>query len=124
LFPYNKFLNTNSRELRKEMTPEEKELWYNFLRYLPFPVKRQKVIENFIVDFYIPKFKVVIEIDGSQHLEESRQKKDEKRDITLREYGIVVWRYSNESVNKRFNIVCNDILNRLGITYEEMKRPK
>ncbi len=122
MFPYNKALKDNSQELRKEMTPEEKQLWYNFLRKLPFPVKRQKIIDSFIVDFYIPKFKVVIEIDGIQHLEEKHLEKDKTRDESLSEYGITVWRYPNEAVDKNFAAVCNDILNRLGITYDELKK--
>ena len=70
MFDYNKALKKNAQELRKEMTREEKQLWYNLLKRLPFDVKRQKTIHNFILDFYIPKLKIAIEIDGIQHLEE------------------------------------------------------
>ena len=121
MFKYNKGLKDNSQELRKEMTPEEKELWYNFLKKLPFPVKRQRIIENYIVDFYIPKYKIVIEIDGIQHLEESHLEKDKERDRTLGEYGISVWRYSNEAIDKNFTGVCNDIMYKLGVSYEDLK---
>ena len=121
MFPYNKALKQNAQELRKEMTREEKMLWYNLLKRLPFNVKRQKVINNYITDFYIPKFKIVIELDGAQHLEENHLKKDEARDQALFEYGITVLRYSNEAINKSFTKVCDDILNRLGILYEELK---
>ena len=67
MIPYNKKLVSNARTLRKNMTPEEKHLWYDFLKRLPFNVRRQHNIENYIVDFYIAKKKIVIKIDGIQH---------------------------------------------------------
>ena len=67
MYPYNKKLVANAQTLRKNMTSEERHLWYDFLKKLPMPVKRQKNIENYIVDFYIPQVKTVIEIDGIQH---------------------------------------------------------
>ena len=62
-------LRKNARTLRKEMTPQERHLWYDFLKNLPQTVHRQKMIGNFIVDFYIPSCKLVIELDGAQHTE-------------------------------------------------------
>lgn len=67
MYPYNKKLVANAQTLRKNLTLEERHLWYDFLKKLPMPVKRQKNIENYIVDFYIPQVKTVIEIDGIQH---------------------------------------------------------
>lgn len=67
MIPYNKNLVKNAQELRKNMTPEEKHLWYDFLKKLPFNVRRQHNIENYIVDFYIAEKKAVIEVDGIQH---------------------------------------------------------
>lgn len=67
MYPYNKKLVSNAQTLRKNLTSEERHLWYDFLKKLPMPVKRQKNIENYIVDFYIPQVKTVIEIDGIQH---------------------------------------------------------
>ena len=67
MYPYNKKLVANAQTLRKNMTSEERHLWYDFLKKLPMPIKRQKNIENYIVDFYIPQVKTVIEIDGIQH---------------------------------------------------------
>ena len=64
---YNKNLKGNARKLRKEMTLQEKKLWYDFLKKLPLTVKRQHNIESYIVDFYIASKKIVIEIDGDQH---------------------------------------------------------
>ena len=67
MIPYNKKLVSNAKSLRKNMTPEEKRLWYDFLKRLPLNVRRQHNIGNYIVDFYIASKKVVIEIDGIQH---------------------------------------------------------
>ena len=91
------------------MTKEERHLWYDFLKGLPIPVKRQKVIENFIVDFYIPRAKLVIELDGSQHYGDEGKRKDLERDRRLRELGLQVLRYSNADVDLRFRTVCEDI---------------
>ena len=81
MIPYNKKLVPNAQELRKNMTPEEKHLWYDFLKRLPFTVKRQHNIDNYIVDFYIPKKKIVIELDGVQHLMPKHIEADLKRDF-------------------------------------------
>ena len=105
-----------ARQLRKNMTPEEKHLWYDFLKKLPMSVKRQKNIGNFILDFYIPSARIAIEIDGLQHTAPEHIQKDEARDRVLLELGIVVCRYSNEDINKRFLVVCEDILEKLGLT--------
>ena len=122
MLDYNKKLNGTSRALRKDMTPEEKHIWYDFLQKLPLPVKRQKVIGNYIVDFYIPSAKIVIEIDGRQHLMEDNKRSDEKRDGYLLSVGISVLRYSNDAVNNRFGIVCKDILQNLGLTASDLKK--
>ena len=66
----NSKLTDNAQKLRKNMTKEERHLWYDFLKTLPVTVNRQKVIGNYIVDFYISSHKIIIEIDGSQHYEE------------------------------------------------------
>jgi very-short-patch-repair endonuclease len=91
------------------MTEEEDRLWYNFLKDLPFQFYRQKIIENFIVDFYCPTKKIVIEIDGSQHYEDDGKESDIKRDERLSQIGIKVLRYSNLDVLKNFKNVCEDI---------------
>ena len=76
---HNSKLSSNARILRKNMTKEERHLWYDFLRNLPVMVHRQKVIGRYIVDFYIAESKLVIELDGSQHYESSGQQYDEER---------------------------------------------
>ena len=106
-------LNGNARTLRKNMTKEERHLWYDFLKGLPIMVHRQKVIGPYIVDFYIAKAKLVIELDGSQHYEEAGMKADRDRDAYLNSLGLRVLRYSNLDVNRNFNGVCEDILRHL-----------
>ena len=112
-YSYNKNLVKNAQTLRKNMTPEEKHLWYDFLKHLPLTVNRQKNIENFIVDFFIAKNKIAIEIDGIQHEGDRNKEKDIARDAELEKMGITVLRYSNHSIRYNFNRVCEDILKHL-----------
>ena len=121
MLPYNKNLNGNAKALRKDMTPEEKKLWFSFLKRLPCRVKRQFTIQNYIVDFYIASHKTVIEIDGRQHLVKEHKEKDEIRDSDLASLGIKVLRYRNESINNNFSAVTNDILKILGLTFNDLK---
>ena len=109
----NSKLTGNAKTLRKNMTKEERHLWYDFLKTLPITVNRQKVIGNYIVDFYIATAKLVIELDGSQHYEEKGIENDAKRYAFLNGLGIKVLRYSNLYVNQRFESVCQEILNNL-----------
>ena len=110
---YNPKLTGNAKALRKNMTKEERHLWYDFLKTLPVTVNRQKVIGKYIVDFYCASAKLVIELDGSQHFEEHGVTTDTERDTYLRSLGLTVLRYSNREVNQRFSGVCEDILNHL-----------
>ena len=121
IYKYNKNLVSNAQELRKNMTEEEKHLWYDFLKKLPFTVNRQKNIGNYIVDFYIASKRAVIELDGSQHWEAENREKDEKRNRELEALGITVLRYTNLELTKNFSGVCVDILNRLEIDESTLK---
>ena len=103
-------LRTNAQELRKNMTKEERHLWYNFLKDLPITINRQKVIGNYIVDFYCANAKLVIELDGSQHFEDKGIEYDAKRDEYLKSLGLTILRYSNYDVNTNFYGVCTDIM--------------
>ena len=103
------------------MIPEEKHLWYDFLKRLPFNVRRQHNIENYIVDFYIAERKIVIEVDGRQHLLPEHIEYDKQRDTALSAWGISVLRYSNESIRKNFNAVAEDILKNLGVDFSDLK---
>ncbi len=97
------------------MTPEEMHLWLDFLKNLPMTVKRQVCIENYIVDFYIAQKKIAIEIDGSQHTAPKNREADQKRDEILKNLGITVLRYRNEEVNNHFAMVCENILENIGL---------
>jgi very-short-patch-repair endonuclease len=121
MIPYNKKLVPNARTLRKNMTPEENHLWYDFLKRLPLNVRRQHNIENYIVDFYIAEKKTVIEVDGRQHLLPEHKESDEQRDKVLSAWGITVLRYSNDSIRNHFNAVAADILNQLGLDFSDLK---
>ena len=111
----NSRLRKNAQKLRREMTKEERRLWYDFLKRLPLTVNRQKVIGPYIVDFYCASAKLVIELDGSQHYEEEGAASDRERDLALRQLGITVVRYSNDDINRNFDGVCADLLSRLDL---------
>ncbi len=110
---HNQNLTEYARRLRKNMTKEERHLWYDFLKDLPMMVHRQKVIGNYIVDFYIAEAKIAVELDGGQHFEEAGMRADEVRDAHLNSLGISVLRYANSDIHRNFMGVCQDILNRL-----------
>ena len=120
-YRYKKEYKPIAQNLRKNMTKEEKHLWYDFLKKLPITVNRQKNIGEYIVDFYISKSKTVIEIDGSQHGEEEHCNSDQKRDKELLKLGIKVLRYTNKEINRNFNNVCEDILKKIGLSTEDLK---
>ncbi len=121
MIPYNKKLVSNARTLRKNMTPEEKHLWYDFLKRLPFNVRRQHNIENYIVDFYIAEKRIVVEIDGRQHTAPEHRAADKERDKTLATWDITVLRYSNDSIRNNFNTVTSDILKNLELNFSDLK---
>ena len=105
----NSKLTDFSQELRREMTKEEKHLWYDFLKKLPITVNRQKVIGNYIVDFYCASARLVIELDGSQHYDEKGREADCVRDNYLRGLGLCIVRYTNRQIRENFCGVCKDI---------------
>ena len=109
----NKKLTNLSKILRRNMTDEEKHLWYDFLKKLPQTVQRQKVIGNYIVDFYCAEAKLVIELDGSQHFSKQGVQDDFIRDDFLNSLGITVTRYSNLDICENFEGVCSDILKKI-----------
>ena len=106
---YNKQLVPLAKRLRKEMTKEERHLWYDFLRVYPVRFSRQKVLGNYIADFYSAEAKLVIELDGSQHYEEGNVEKDTDRTVFLEAYGLTVIRIPNNEVNCNFRGVCEYI---------------
>ncbi len=106
---HNKQLVLLAKQLRKEMTKEERHLWYDFLRTHPVRFSRQKILGKYIADFYSAEAKLVIELDGSQHYEDSNVEKDAERTAFLAGYGITVIRIPNNEVNRNFRGVCEYI---------------
>ena len=106
---YNKRLKGNARALRKNMTKEERHLWYDCLKQLPLTVHRQKIIGQYIVDFYIAEAKLVIELDGSQHFEDAGATADKERDAYLASCGLTVLRIPNNEISRNFDGVCEHI---------------
>lgn len=102
-------LRTRSQELRKNMTPEEKHLWYDFLNSYDVSFRRQVVIGNYIVDFYFRKAKLAIEIDGAQHYTSDSIEYDRKRTEYLENCGIKVLRFLNKDINRNFENSCANI---------------
>ena len=106
---HNKQLVPLAKQLRKEMTKEERHLWYDFLRSYPVRFSRQKVLGKYIADFYCAEAKLVIELDGSQHYEPNNAQKDDERTEFLKEYGLKVIRIPNNEIGRNFRGVCEYI---------------
>ena len=104
-----------SKELRKNMTPQERRLWYDYLKKLPLTVKRQKPLLDYIADFFIYEKSTVIELDGRQHYTEEHREADRIRDSRLRSIGVTVLRYKNTDIDCHFESVCRDIGRHLGL---------
>ena len=98
-----------ARNLRRNMTLQERHLWYDFLREYPVKIYRQRIINNYIADFYCHSARLVIELDGTQHNEEDALVYDEERTKVFEKYGITVLRFSNFDVNENFSFVCRTI---------------
>ena len=108
-YKHNKSLVSNARNLRKNMTKEERHLWYDFLRSYPIKFLRQKILGKYIVDFYCAEAKLIVELDGSQHYEAREMEYDRERTVYLEQYGIQVLRIPNNEVNQNFSGVCEYI---------------
>ena len=108
-YKHNPELTPLARNLRKNMTKEERKLWYEFLRDYPERFLRQKVIDNYIVDFYCNSARLIIELDGSQQFEESGIEKDRIRTEKIEERDLTVIKIPNNEVNENFTGVCEYI---------------
>ena len=106
---YNKNNIPLAKTLRKNMTPWERKLWYEFLRNYPVRFQRQKAIGNYIVDFYCAKARLVIELDGSGHYFEKQMQQDNIRTIELEKMNLKVIRICNLEIDKNFEGVCEYI---------------
>ena len=105
----NKDLTALAQTLRKNMTREEKHLWYDFLKKQPLTINRQKVLGKYIVDFLCEDAKLVIELDGAQHYSEQGRLRDAERDAYLNKLGYSVVRYTDHDIRTNFDAVCLDI---------------
>ena len=108
---YNKNLKDHSRTLRKNMTDAERLLWSRIRRkqLKGHQFYRQKIIGRYIVDFFCPKSKLIIELDGSQHYQEKGMKRDKKRDAYLKNLELKVLRFSDRDVFLNLNGVLQKI---------------
>ena len=106
---HNKDIVPVAKMLRKNMTKEEKHLWYDFLRAYPVRFTRQKVLGKYIADFYCAKAKLVIELDGSGHYTDEGKVYDEERTAFLESYGLTVIHIPNTEIHSNFLGVCEYI---------------
>ena len=107
--PRNENLTKASQNLRRNMTKEERHLWYDFLKNYPVQFNRQKVIGSYNVDFYCHKAKLMVELDGSWHFEEIGCENDEYRTTFLNNLGLDVMRIANNGIWSNFTGVCEAI---------------
>ena len=106
---HNKKIVPLARVLRKTMTKEERRLWYEFLRGYPVRFTRQKVLGQYIADFYCASAKLVIELDGSAHYTEEGEAYDKKRTEFLEGYSLQIIRIPNNEITFNFRGVCEYI---------------
>ena len=102
-------LREKARDLRNNATSQEKQLYYQYLRKFSFRIHRQKIIGNYIVDFYCHRVKLVIEIDGGQHYWNENVGRDDLRTKGLESRGLLVLRFTNWEVDHQFAQVCERI---------------
>ena len=117
---YNKSNIPLAKTLRKNMTPWERKLWYDFLRNYPVRFQRQKAIGNYIADFYCAKAELVLELDGCGHYTAEQEKKDMLRTKELERMNITILRISNLDIDRNFSGVCEQI----DITVKKLSLPQ
>jgi very-short-patch-repair endonuclease len=95
--------------LRRQPTPAETKLWFDFLRHCPAKFTRQKPVGHYIADFYCACCRLVVEIDGDSHFTTSGEKHDRLRTASLEGRGLTILRFTNQEVMQRFEAVCLEI---------------
>lgn len=110
IVPYNLQLRPRARDLRRDPTPAERKLWYEFLSLLPCKFTRQKPLGLYIADFYCSRERLVIEVDGDSHFDEKGEARDAARTGALEAQGLRVIRFRNDEVRESFEAVCEKIL--------------
>jgi very-short-patch-repair endonuclease len=111
--PYRQGLTTRAQALRRDPTPAERKLWYEFLRDLPYKFTRQKPLGHYVADFYCSSQQLVIELDGDSHYTDGAQRHDRRRTAVLQLQGLRVARFTNTDVLQNFESVCRVILGML-----------
>src|SRR3954471_18193836 len=106
LVPYQLRLKTPSRALRRDPTPAERKLWFEFLRDLPQKFTRQKPLGSYIADFYCSRLRLVIEVDGDSHFTAEGEGSDARRTAALQAHNLRVIRFTNVEVMQQFDAVC------------------
>ena len=107
--PYRRSLKSNAQSLRRDPTPAERKLWFEFLRDLPVRFTRQKPLGHYIADFYCSSCRLVVEVDGDTHFTGPGETYDAVRTVALEAEGIRVIRVSNLDVMENFEGVCQKI---------------
>jgi len=122
---YNNNLKIYNRELRNNMTDAERRLWstIRMKKINSCQFYRQRIIGDYIVDFYCPRAKLVIEVDGGQHYSDDMAEVDRKRDDYLKNLGLKVLRFSNTEVLNNIEGVVESILENMGIIQENPPTP-
>ena len=118
---HNKTITHIARILRKNMTKEERHLWYDFLRKYPIKFSRKKILGKYIVDFYCASANLIVELDGSQHYKETGIKNDLERTDYLEKYGLKVLRIQNNQINQNFKDVCYYIDNEVKQSLSQLR---
>ena len=108
--PYRKELKLRARALRRDLTPAERRLWYEFLSGLPQKFTRQKPIGRYVADFYCSKHRLVVELDGDSHFTARGENYDLLRTAELESLGLSVLRFTNAEVMQNFDAVCETVL--------------
>ena len=112
-FPYRRDLKSRSQSLRRDPTPAERRLWYDFLRGLAEKFTRQKPLAHYIVDFYCSHRRLVVEVDGDSHFTDDAVRKDAARTAALEALGLRVLRLTNQEVMQDFEGACKKVRNAL-----------
>jgi very-short-patch-repair endonuclease len=107
--PYRRDLKRRSQSLRRDPSPAERKLWYEFLRDHPVKFTRQKPLGHYIADFYCSSSRLVIEVDGDSHFTDSAPLYDERRTAALLAEGVRLLRVTNLEVMEQFEGVCQKI---------------
>jgi len=111
--PYRAKLTARAQSLRRDPTPAEKKLWYEFLRDLPHKFTRQKPLGSYVADLYCSRAGLVIELDGDSHFTDRALAYDATRTAALESRGLRVIRLTNLDVLQNFESACAAILHAL-----------